>query len=140
MNLHVCVKMCRPRSHRLFLLRESLVLVIGLVLVHNLRSAQFARSALLLTSFVLASNLTLVSSLSLASTFPLGLASLLSRTAPSRQEDSLSSLREPWRPSLRLQLILCKLVCLKKHETPGCDWNSFFIFVLPKRGLCFFFR
>ena len=89
---------------------------------------------------VLASNLTLVSSLSLASTFPLGLASLLSRTAPSRQEDSLSSLREPWRPSLRLQLILCKLVCLKKHETPGCDWNSFFIFVLPKRGLCFFFR
>lgn len=27
--------MCRPRSHRLFLLRESLVLVTGLVLVHN---------------------------------------------------------------------------------------------------------
>lgn len=27
--------MCRPRSHRLFLLRESLVLAIGLALVHN---------------------------------------------------------------------------------------------------------
>lgn len=35
MNLHVCVKICRPRSHRLFLLRESLVLVTGLVPVHN---------------------------------------------------------------------------------------------------------
>lgn len=27
--------MCRPRSHRPFLLRESLVLATGLVLVHN---------------------------------------------------------------------------------------------------------